>query len=729
MNNIDIEGAKFLDRLYGDLYNSEDVKHATNNYINHSTFARIFGLDKEDAVYIYLSRLEEVHGMATTEHRKNLLKQLYYQKYVIKEEDIPDNLDKKSIIEEQKRSLDKWIDYLMSVEYPMWVKYWAFRGMLELGEYDEVNQVYLERDRTTISPFVEMNPKAVNNCMSTIMDNFIDTDGMPKEMGEFSLDKIIRTKSFKKLFTLYEKGSERTINSNEGEWKKYNKNNNNDVVELSSSLKQKHTGWLFSVKAGARLFLCDSGYDIHVFYSKDKNGKCTEPRIAIVVNGNTIQYINGIDEEDNVEQEMISILKSKLKEMPELNIESVREWLEYIDNLEELYKIIEKVNNNEPLSQGEIFNLYTKKYVCVHKDHIDPRVEKVISKCDTIPNYKTLNRNEKIKFLTSETNIYNPSIFVVEYDNEIMLEAVSQNGEALKFASPKLLNDYDIVLTAIKKLGKLPRYAFPGEELLNNFDFISQVAKIDPIIILHVGEDIKKNDDMMRKLIDIHAMAFTEASSNIKKDRELIVRLLSSGAYYIFDDIDEQLKQDRNICLFAAQHGVSLSDMPEKFHDDRDIVLAAVKNDYTNFEFASKKLQNDYEIALIVFQGYALDDEKREDTLDCLGNGLRNNFDFMIDIIKINGENFRYASDNLTNNRRFVLAAIRNSKEYPDEIDERFLYDKEILREIKRKHPKDYEIYTTEYDDEITQIVAQNEDYFNEPEEDEQQIVTTSHKR
>ena len=44
------------------------------------------------------------------------------------------------IINEQKASLDMWLDYLISKDtdmYPTWFKYYVFQGMLKLGYFDK----------------------------------------------------------------------------------------------------------------------------------------------------------------------------------------------------------------------------------------------------------------------------------------------------------------------------------------------------------------------------------------------------------------------------------------------------------------------------------------------------------------------------------------------------------------------------------------------------------------
>ena len=79
----------------------------------------------------YLNKLEYIHNKANTPTKKELLRSLYYSKYIIKKEylnkQIKNNKKRNIIIEEQKKSLYNWIDYLENnKEYPLFIKYYIF---------------------------------------------------------------------------------------------------------------------------------------------------------------------------------------------------------------------------------------------------------------------------------------------------------------------------------------------------------------------------------------------------------------------------------------------------------------------------------------------------------------------------------------------------------------------------------------------------------------------------
>ncbi len=54
------------------------------------------------------------------------------------------------VIDDQKKTLDKWIEYFLydeeSKSYEMWEKYWVFQGLQNLGKYDKRKPVNLVKE-------------------------------------------------------------------------------------------------------------------------------------------------------------------------------------------------------------------------------------------------------------------------------------------------------------------------------------------------------------------------------------------------------------------------------------------------------------------------------------------------------------------------------------------------------------------------------------------------------
>ena len=134
-------GEDFLNHLNKNMHNEDIVMHTASKSDT-----------PEEKIKKYMERLEKSHNKAKdNKHKMNILKQFYYNKYVIKT--LPEsyiNLQKKiaheqgygniditkemkqemlfQIQTEQKNSLNRWIEYFCSDDamYPMWFKNYAF---------------------------------------------------------------------------------------------------------------------------------------------------------------------------------------------------------------------------------------------------------------------------------------------------------------------------------------------------------------------------------------------------------------------------------------------------------------------------------------------------------------------------------------------------------------------------------------------------------------------------
>ena len=165
-------GEDFLNHLNKNMHNEDIVMHTASKSDT-----------PEEKIKKYMERLEKSHNKAKdNKHKMNILKQLYYNKYVIKA--LPEsyiNLQKKiaheqgygninitkemkqemlfQIQTEQKNSLNRWIEYFCSDDamYPMWFKNYAFEGMLKLGVFDKEKKEFQKRTKNTSAPYIDLN--------------------------------------------------------------------------------------------------------------------------------------------------------------------------------------------------------------------------------------------------------------------------------------------------------------------------------------------------------------------------------------------------------------------------------------------------------------------------------------------------------------------------------------------------------------------------------------------
>ena len=385
MNNY--QGERFLDKIYKDLHLSEIVMHTANK-----------SDDKYQKIEKYMKRLEDVTKRASEHNKISLIKMYYYKKYVIKEQNVPESYFRKQekialdrgyghvkydeetkkqeiehIINEQKASLDMWLDYLISKDtdmYPTWFKYYVFQGMLKLGYFDKEKNSYTKRTESTVKPFIELNREALSLIYSELK-KVLDKESIDDE----KLNELINNGSFSKLYSYavlkLDSIKDDGFKSDDGIWKKYNQGSNPEI--LFNDIKGKGTGWC---TAGgietARAHI--NGGDFHVYYTKDREGNYTKPRIAIRMNGNQIAEIRGISENQNIESNMEKVVDKKLKEFPDRD-----KYKKKVKDMEMLTYIYTKHQNKGELTKTDLRFLYEiDNEITEFGYKRDPRIEELL---------------------------------------------------------------------------------------------------------------------------------------------------------------------------------------------------------------------------------------------------------------------------------------------------------------------------------------------------------------
>ena len=414
-----------ISKVYTNLHNSDRVLKASN-----------VSDKKRERLLKYFERLEELHNKVSETKSVNgekLLKSFYYDLYVIKPENIPDayfqnqvrlarergygNIelteeDKRRITEEviddQKKSLDKWIEYFLydeeSKSYGMWEKYWVFQGLQNLGKYDKETSKFSKRDKTTVYPFPPVEREYIFTTLK-LMEDFLKD-----KKGEEDIKQALSTGNFKLLYEYVIKQSflkgEHQSNSDDGKWIKYEQGSDYNI--LRDSLQGYYTGWC---TAAGENFAKDqlAGGDFYVYYSLDEHGEAKVPRIAIRMDGkDKIGEIRGIADNQNMEPEMMSILEEKLKEFPDRD-----KYLKKENDMKLLTLIDKKVNDNIDLTLEELKFLYEIDGQIIGFGYgKDPRIEEIKRKRNERRDYSLIfNVKEEEVALSQKEWLNNPKKF------------------------------------------------------------------------------------------------------------------------------------------------------------------------------------------------------------------------------------------------------------------------------------------------------------------------------
>ena len=484
-----------ISKFYTDLHNSDRVLKASN-----------VSDKKRERLLKYFERLEELHNKVSKTKSVNgekLLKSFYYDLYVIKPENIPDayfqnqvrlarergygNIklteeDKRrmteEVIDDQKKSLDKWIEYFLydeeSKSYEMWEKYWVFQGLQNLGKYDKETSKFSKRDKTTVYPFPPVEREYIFTTLK-LMEDFLKD-----KKGEEDIKQALSTGNFKLLYEYVIKQDflkgEHQSNSTDGKWIKYEQGSDYNI--LRNSLQGYYTGWC---TAAGENFAKDqlAGGDFYVYYSLDKNGEAKVPRIAIRMDGkDKIGEIRGIADNQNMEPEMMSILEEKLKEFPDRD-----KYLKKENDMKLLTLIDKKVNDNIDLTLEELKFLYEIDGQIIGFGYgKDPRIEEIKRKRNERRDYSLIfNVKEEEVALSQKEWLNNPKKFKALPGNIDLGSLTSADGLVL----PQHIGGYINLssLTSAKGL-VLP------ESIGGRINLSSLASAKGLVLPQHVGGDI-----------------------------------------------------------------------------------------------------------------------------------------------------------------------------------------------------------------------------------------------
>ena len=366
----------FLKKKY-DLHNAPEVKKQAERA--EARTGEKVPQDPSSRIQNYLDRFKEITDRkdpAERERGLEAIKRVLYRDNIIKPKDIPRSYwetqrrlareqghgdieitgqlreqQAEVIIADQKSSLDTWVDYLSSSDapFPDWLKYWAIRSILGMGEYDKEKKEFTKRSKGTVKPFPDLNREALAYILDTIEAKYEKRIiNLSEELG-----KLVKEENFAKLYAwAIEKVTPASVDqltTTQGAWKKYPRGS--DHAPLVESLQGHGTGWCTAGESTAQTQL-EAG-DFYVYYSLNQNGQPIVPRVAIRMQEDHIAEVRGIAEEQNLDPHIGEVVQKKMQEFPD-----GKEYEKKAGDMKLLTAIDNKMKAGEELFKDELVFLY-----------------------------------------------------------------------------------------------------------------------------------------------------------------------------------------------------------------------------------------------------------------------------------------------------------------------------------------------------------------------------------
>ena len=371
-------GEQFLHKRDPKLHTSEAVEHEKERL---ETRGEETSQKPAEKISDWLEVIKQTH----TGHRDDprvleRIKNYYHKEYVIDPNEIPEGYYENQkrlareqghgdiditeemrkqlsevVVKDQETTLDNWVEYFTSPDadaYPMWAKYWAFTSMLKLSTFDKEKHTFAKRDKGTVAPFPDINREALAYVVDAIIKK-ANNEKIEATENNPELKQLLDGASFGKLYayaiekvTPTEKNE---LETTEGEWIKYDQNS--DHMPLVNSLQGYGTGWCTAGESTAEAQL--KGGDFYVYYSNDKEGKPTIPRVAIRMSGESIGEVRGIAHDQNMDPYIGDVVKEKLAKFPDGKQYEKKE-----ADMKLLTKIENKTRKGENLNKDELIFIY-----------------------------------------------------------------------------------------------------------------------------------------------------------------------------------------------------------------------------------------------------------------------------------------------------------------------------------------------------------------------------------
>lgn len=413
-------GPDFLKNKY-DLHNAPEVERSAD-FVARETEKKLNS--PQEKIEAYLGRLE---GFFTDpdpkkrERKIHFLKTKLFDLLVTKPEDVPASYDQfiiqtleeqgqrgdwdnasdeqkqelrtqniEGMISDQKESLELWVDYLGSEDamYPNWLKYWAFRSIANLQEYEkpEIDKEtgkekskgrFPKRSRGTLKMFPDLNHEALSYVLDTVEQKFQgQSPEFPYDIQEGErarFQQFLNNENFANLYAWAIENinpiDEALLQTTEGRWIKYDRNSSPE--SLVQSIRGKGTGWCTAGATTAKKQL-ELG-DFYVFYSQDQENNPTIPRLAIRMQQNKIAEVRGIAKKQNLDPFIGEVLAQKLEEFPDK-----AEFLQKQQDMAKLTELKNKTLKGEALNKDDLIFLYEIDHKIQGFGYVDdPRIKEI----------------------------------------------------------------------------------------------------------------------------------------------------------------------------------------------------------------------------------------------------------------------------------------------------------------------------------------------------------------
>lgn len=327
------------------------------------------------------------------------------------------------------------------------------------------------------------------------------------------------------------------------------------------------------------------GYDVFRYISDDLKEDKDFTIEAIKINPECFEHIAGAFKDDKgIVLEYISNIKNKNEcEIPEK------------------YRTDKDVVLADLKNQGTLLGEAAEIGIDVDKELFLSILNRKLSDSEEYYAKSSKNRSDRGGVLLGILKNGFPDKF--KADKEIMMFVIKNDYSCLRFVSPELLQDEEILYEAIKGGRPFSIKEYISDSFKADKEFISSASKIRPDIISIASEEVMADHSLIDYWVKNGRSWLSEDLELIreyKANKDLVLPIVKANGYEL-EHASIELKADKDIVMAAvSQWGNALEYASGELQADKEVVLAAINNDKEAIKYAAWALLTDIDFILSI---------------------------------------------------------------------------------------------------------------------------------
>ena len=217
---------------------------------------------------------------------------------------------------------------------------------------------------------------------------------------------------------------------------------------------------------------------------------------------------------------------------------------------------------------------------------------------------------------------------------------------------------------------------------INDREFMIQAVSCQAAALEHASEQLQRDETFVRAVVSKNGAAFWYVLAGFRYNADIVLAAVANCGTAILSSAADEFANSKRFVMEAIAvskrinpPAFSLDCIAATLRSDREVILAALANNWSGFRYASETLRNDREVVLT-----ALSNPLCYPRLcDIPSETLRNDKEIVLPIVMQDGRQLQYASERLKDDREVVLTGVSNAGQALREASESLRADGEVV--------------------------------------------------